>query len=266
MLTIGQFSKTCMVTVKALRHYDKIGLIKPQYIDRQTGYRCYEESQIPLMLSITRLKRYGFALSEIKEILSETDKRALFSKLQNQKKILELQMAETRGIVAEIERHLQNFERTGDIMSYQAKYEISLEQTAPKAVISTRQMMSIAEFGKYYGQLFERAAKKGIKLTYETMAIYHDKEFDEDWSDIEVAVGAENGEGADRIIDGGLCAVTIHKGGYSNLSEAYAALSSWIKENGYEITAAPYEIYIKNQYDKIPPEQWETKIFFPVKK
>ena len=39
MLTIGQMSKVCGVSVKTLRHYDKIGLLKPQRIDEINGYR-----------------------------------------------------------------------------------------------------------------------------------------------------------------------------------------------------------------------------------
>ena len=40
----------------------------------------------------------------------------------------------------------------------------------------------------------------------------------------------------------------------------------WVSDNGYKIAAAPYEIYIKTQFDKIPVDEWETRIFFPVKK
>ena len=58
-----------MVTVKTLRHYDKIGLLTPEYINEENGYRFYTEEQIPVMLSITKLKMYGFSLSDIKEIL-----------------------------------------------------------------------------------------------------------------------------------------------------------------------------------------------------
>lgn len=67
MLSIGNFSKICQVSVKALHHYDKIELMKPAYIDEQTGYRYYSDNQIGLMLLIQRLKRYGFTLLEIKE-------------------------------------------------------------------------------------------------------------------------------------------------------------------------------------------------------
>ena len=50
MLTIGQMSKVCGVSVKTLRHYDKIGLLKPQRIDEINGYRYYEDPQIGTML------------------------------------------------------------------------------------------------------------------------------------------------------------------------------------------------------------------------
>lgn len=266
MLSIGQFSRVCMVTVKALRHYDKLGLLRPEHIDKWTGYRYYDEKQLPIMLTISRLKRYGFSLSEIKDILFETDKSELVLKLSKQKIKLEVQMSELSSAAAELERHLQNFERTGDIMDYRNNYTITLEQAEPLAVLSSRQMMSVAEFGKYYGLVYERAAKNRIKLNYKTIALYHDKVFDPDYSDIEVAVCVENPAEADRVIDAGLCAVTTHYGGYSNLADAYATVTEWIKENGYEIADAPYEIYVKNQYDKLPPEKWETKIFFPVKK
>ena len=75
MLTIGQMSKVCGVSVKTLRHYDKIGLLKPQRIDEINGYRYYEDSQIGTMLLIGRLKRYGFSLTEIQALLTIQDSR-----------------------------------------------------------------------------------------------------------------------------------------------------------------------------------------------
>ena len=67
MLTIGQMSKACGVTVKTLHYYDKIGLLSAQEVDGDTGYRYYSEEQIGRMLLIDRLKRYGFSLAKIQE-------------------------------------------------------------------------------------------------------------------------------------------------------------------------------------------------------
>ena len=69
MYQIGEFSKICQVSVKTLRHYDRIGLLKPAEVDRFTGYRYYDRSQLERMLVIQRLKRYGFSLDEIQSLL-----------------------------------------------------------------------------------------------------------------------------------------------------------------------------------------------------
>ncbi len=78
MLSSGQMSKICGVSLKTLRHYDKIGLLKPERTDAFMGYRYYEESQIGSMLLIGRLKRYGFSLTEIQSLLALTDHQQLF--------------------------------------------------------------------------------------------------------------------------------------------------------------------------------------------
>lgn len=266
MLSIGHFSKICMVSVKTLHHYDKIGLIHPYEVDPFTGYRYYDESQISVMLLICCLKRYGLALTDIRELISGEDKRVLFSKLKTQRSILQERISETAMILGDLERHLQDFERTGDIMSYQSKYAIGLEETTDRAILSSRQNMSVDEFGTYYGRLFEKVEREKLASDGTTMAIYHDEEFNHDCNDTELAIGLRDASQATRTLQGGLCAVTTHRGAYSTLSDAYGALTKWIGEKGYEINGSPYEIYLKTQFDHLPAEQWETKIYFPVKK
>ena len=53
------------------------------------------------------------------------------------------------------------------------------------------------------------------------------------------------------------CAMAVHHGRYSTRSEAYGAVVNWIMENGYEIAGAP---------DSLSPEDWETEVYFPIKK
>ena len=47
------------------------------------------------------------------------------------------------------------------------------------------------------------------------------------------------------------CAMTVHHGRYSTLSEAYGAVVNWIMENGYEIAGTPFDLYIKTQFDSL---------------
>jgi len=76
-MRIGEFAGICGVPISVLRHYDKEGLLAPDYIDRFTGYRYYSAAQIAAFQKISTLKKAGFSLKEIKDILrgSENSQR-----------------------------------------------------------------------------------------------------------------------------------------------------------------------------------------------
>ena len=76
MLKIGYFSKLSRISIRMLRHYDEIGLLKPAEIDPFTGYRYYSEDQLSVANRITALKDMGFGLSDIGEILLCADDSA----------------------------------------------------------------------------------------------------------------------------------------------------------------------------------------------
>ncbi|MCT4612932.1 MAG: MerR family transcriptional regulator [Clostridia bacterium] len=67
MYSIGEFANKIGVTQKTLRHYEKLELIKPEYIDENTGYRYYSSKQEVNLNRILELKSYGFTLKEIKK-------------------------------------------------------------------------------------------------------------------------------------------------------------------------------------------------------
>ncbi|GFH95346.1 HTH-type transcriptional regulator HmrR [Lachnospiraceae bacterium] len=69
MLSIGEFSKICKVSTKTLRYYAEIGLILPNEINPENGYRYYVIEQLETMLLIIRLKSYNFSLEEIKQMV-----------------------------------------------------------------------------------------------------------------------------------------------------------------------------------------------------
>lgn len=267
MLTIGQFSKACCVSIKTLRHYDQIGLMHPTRVDEWTGYRYYAQDCIPTMLLIQRLKRYGFSLAEIRDMLDPSqDRRQLLSRLARQREALRQRMEDARLTLGELEAHLLSFERTGDIMDYQNHYQITLEQDRDRPILSCRQKMPVSDFGLYFGKLFETTARQHIATDGTVLAVYWDEAFDPECSDIETALGVSDAGQATRILRGGTVAATLHTGPYSSLSDAYGALTRWISDNGYQVSGAPYEIYLQDQRGGLAPEAWQTKVCFPVKK
>lgn len=70
-MQIGEFAKICQTKVSVLRHYDKKGILKPDFTDKFTGYRYYSKEQIEIFRRISALKKAGFSLAQIKKMISE---------------------------------------------------------------------------------------------------------------------------------------------------------------------------------------------------
>lgn len=94
MLTIGEFSSICRVSTKTLRYYAEIGLILPEEINPENGYRYYSIKQLETMLFINRLKAYHFSLEEIKAILESEEAMddKLYAALSKKKKEISMQV------------------------------------------------------------------------------------------------------------------------------------------------------------------------------
>lgn len=151
-------------------------------------------------------------------------------------------------------------------MTYQKSYTVDIKNSPEMNVLAVRAMMGVDEFGKYYGTLFERVPREHVTPTGLNGSKYYDEEFNHESSDVELFIGIQEKDKADVVMKPCECAMTLHRGGYSTLSEAYGAVVSWIIENGYEMAGAPFELYIKTQFDSLSPEDWETEIYFPVRK
>ncbi|HTK05661.1 MAG TPA: MerR family DNA-binding transcriptional regulator, partial [Ktedonobacteraceae bacterium] len=56
LLKIGEFARVGQVSIVTLRHYDQYGLLKPNALDPETGYRYYSLEQLPRLNRILALK------------------------------------------------------------------------------------------------------------------------------------------------------------------------------------------------------------------
>lgn len=71
MFKISEFSKLGQVSVKALRYYDQIGLLKPAHTDPDTGYRYYTANQLFSLNRILAFKELGFTLQQIRQLIND---------------------------------------------------------------------------------------------------------------------------------------------------------------------------------------------------
>lgn len=83
LLKIGEVADFFQISVKAVRIYEKKGIITPTYIDPESGYRYYTPDQLHQLAALLELKALGFSLDEIKDVMvGESSKEALYKAMQ----------------------------------------------------------------------------------------------------------------------------------------------------------------------------------------
>ena len=107
MYKIGEFSELTGVSVKTLRYYDSINLLKPSSIDNYTNYRYYNDNELITFKKIEYLKKIGFTLDEIKQNINDLTIEVLDSKkeeLINKRDYLIKQISEIEVLEEKIKK------------------------------------------------------------------------------------------------------------------------------------------------------------------
>src|ERR687896_430669 len=116
MLSIGHFARHGRVSVRMLRHYDAIGLLRPAYVDEVTGYRSYDAEQLSRLNRIVALKDLGFTLQQVQSILDDrVSVEELRGMLRLRQAELQSRIATDTTRLAQVESRLQIIEREGAI-------------------------------------------------------------------------------------------------------------------------------------------------------
>lgn len=270
MYRIGEFSKMNRITVKALRHYDEIGLLKPDYVDEATGYRYYSSGQLPALHKIMALKRIGFSLNEIIAAMDRaTTVEAMIHYLKSKQQTTERQIAEEKAKLAQIDSYISMLQKEGFLM----KYNIVIKELPEVTVASMRRVIpDYGAFNSFYPEMGRAMQEQNLKCAVPEycFSIYHDGEYRETDIDVEicqavVAAGRDTETMKFKKINPvKTAACVLHKGPYSTIGNAYAALMEWISDNNCEVISPPRESYIDGIWNKQDPEEWLTEIQIPV--
>ncbi|MEN8078272.1 MerR family transcriptional regulator [Clostridioides difficile] len=97
--SIGQMAKIHNITIESLRHYDRVGLLKPSYINKNTGYRYYSAKDFIILDLIKQCKSMGLSLDEIKVIIENyTSPESVLDVIGKQKRIIDKKIEELNNI------------------------------------------------------------------------------------------------------------------------------------------------------------------------
>lgn len=111
MLRIGEFARRGRVSVKALRHYEAIGLLKPAHVDAATGYRSYAAAQLDDLHRLMVLRALGLSLKRIRQVLQDDPSPERMRRLLDERRAavarrIDAEQAQLAAIEARI-RHLE---------------------------------------------------------------------------------------------------------------------------------------------------------------
>lgn len=137
MYRIGEFAQLGAVSIRTLRHYDELGLLRPAEVDPDTGYRGYEARQLGRLNRLIALKDLGFGLGEAERLLDAVSVEELRRMLQLRRAELEQRIGEDRARLAGVEVRLRAIEQEGampddvSIKSLPAQRVVAIRRPAP---------------------------------------------------------------------------------------------------------------------------------------
>ena len=270
MLKIGEFSKLSRISVRMLRHYDEIGLLKPAEINRFTDYRYYREDQLPAAGRIAALKDMGFSLADIVRILEVYDDREkldrFFSARQEELENLSKDTAYKLTLLDAARKRLRKEE--------DMSYNVTLK-TIPERYAATIRMIipRYEDEGMIWGKLTEETCRMNLVEDDPCLCAvtYLDGEYKEENVDM-MAWKTVRGNYPDtehvkfRKLPEVTVASCTYQGSYTQITDVYAAVIAWMEANGYEPAEPMFNIYHVSPHETQNPDEFVTEICYPEKK
>lgn len=110
LFQIGEVAKMFHLSVGSLRHYEKIGLLQPEYIDAETGYRYYSTRQFECLNTIRYLRVLDMPLAQIADFLKNRDVAKMKEMLCQQREAVIRKQKDLQIIERKINNRLQQLE------------------------------------------------------------------------------------------------------------------------------------------------------------
>ena len=271
MFSIGEFARHGRVSVRMLRHYDAIGLLRPATVDPASGYRFYQARQLAELNRLVALKDLGFSLGQVQAILAEQVSAAeLRGMLRLRRAEINAQIEAETARLARVEARLLTIEDEarvpvdGVIIKHLAPVRVG-ELTGTAASFEPEAITPVIQ--PLYGNLWPLLASAGVCAAGPAIAYYEDAPAGDGAVVVHAAVPVVAEPGGDHgfsVVD--LAAVDhaaaiIHHGSMNDVLSTGQALARWIDASGYRTAGYLREVTLEWSED---PDQWVTELQQPI--
>lgn len=272
MFTIGDFATMGRVSIRMLRHYDRIGLLPPARVDEFTGYRYYTADQLRRLNRVVALKDLGFTLAEVARIIdADVDPAELRGMLRLRRAQVAEQIAADQDRLTRIEARLRMIEKEGT-MSTNSVTVRSLAAVRVATLSDTAESTTSEVIGpvisRLFATLYDAVMGSGVVPAGPAVATYAPADGDGLIVTAACPIGDDltvTGVGGPPVVTlpGVAQAATyVHHGRMADIGEGYQALATWIEDNGYRTDGTARETYLVGHPE--PEETWLTELAMPI--
>lgn len=273
MFGIGDFARHGQVSVRMLRHYDALGLLRPAHVDQATGYRYYHAGQLARLNRIIALKGLGLTLGQVGELLDEpVDAQRLHGMLQLRQAELQTRIAEETDRLRRVEARLRIIEGEGhmpteDVVVKSISAQRVAQLTAVAASWAPEDIGPVIQ--PLYRDLSDRLDKAGVTPTGPAVAHYEDVPDGGGRIVVHATLPVDRPLGIDPAGFAVLdlpplvqAATIVHRGAMENILPTGQALAAWVERHEYRPLGYSREVNLECPRGDL--HRWVTELQLPV--
>lgn len=268
LYSIGEVSKICNISKKALRFYDKIGIIAPDVVSEENGYRFYSKDTLLFIPVVKYFKQMGFRLEEMKEFLQgssyEAHERGFYHKIEdlreqeNQIHMAYISVQDWYKLILEADSVIKN-----NATEVSIKYLDTINTCYLEQEFKQNYKESIINVGwTNYLEENNQAITGAVNLWFEDYTKKNSGEtatcriFQKCITDCSHMPMMDLG--------GDMVATCYHIGSHETLNETYDKIIKWAEEHGYVCNSESIERYVTDYWTIQFPNEFVTEVMIKV--
>lgn len=268
LFSIGEISKLFNIDVRLLRHYDKIALLKPEFVNEENGYRYYSTRQFECLNTIHYLRSLNMPLPKIREFLGNRDDKKILKILREQKRQVEEERKQLDRIEKKIENRLLQIED-----AFQTEFDKIEERTLKERKIAVlkkelaisddleQPIRELAKRNSLHAVMF--LGKVGVSIS---SANLQRGNFDKFSAVFVVIEPEDNCQENLSCLPGGNYLTLRFQGTHPDAEASYIKMLQYMKEKGYELAGDSLEFALIDYGLTNDPSKFITEIQIPYKK
>lgn len=274
MFRIGEFAQIAQVSSRQLRHYDQLGLLRPDHTDPRSSYRYYSIRQLPRLNRILALKELGLSLEQIGPLLEEQISSAELRGMLTMKRAqVEQSLRAEEARLRHIESRIAEIDRQGRIEGY----DVVVKSVAAQPFLSLRRSFEgMDEVVPMVRGIAEEGTRQIRTSLRDRLIIVARNDIEDEKLDLEIGFSLTRFSNTSLRLPGGsmltaselpavgTMATIVRTGTNAASHSSFATIGTWIEANQYEIAGPCREVFLEPITEPPGFEGALVEIQFPV--